>query len=30
VVVPDTEPAADLALRGYLRAGEGGGLDIRV
>ena len=30
VVVPDTEPAADLVLRGYLRAGEGGGLDIRV
>jgi chemotaxis protein MotD len=30
VVVPDTEPAADLALRGYLRAGEGAGLDIRV
>jgi chemotaxis protein MotD len=30
VIVPDTEPAADIALRGYLRAGEGGGLDIRV
>jgi chemotaxis protein MotD len=30
VVVPDTEPAADIAMRGYTRAGEGAGLDIRV
>jgi flagellar hook-length control protein FliK len=30
VVVPDTEPATNIAMRGYTRAGEGAGLDIRV
>jgi len=30
VVVPDTEPAKDIVMRGYTRAGEGAGLDIRV
>jgi flagellar hook-length control protein FliK len=30
VVVPDIEPAAAIAMRGYTRVGEGAGLDIRV
>ena len=30
LVVPDSEPAADIVMRGYTRTGEGAGVDIRV
>jgi hypothetical protein len=30
VIVPDTEATTDIVMRGYTRAGQGAGLDIRV
>jgi hypothetical protein len=30
IVVREIEPAADIVMRGYTRAGQGAGVDIRV